>query len=188
LNGDGYISREELRKMFQAYFALSMDLVRVSVKVMEEDMLANFDDDGTKPVSAAFGAPSTLNDSSHRQETELSQKQPESSEILSIADRLEDDGMEAELSDVSIPNKRRVSFDLPTASPTTYDLRPSLPYMRDEDHVPIVETISQDAIEEMVQQVFLVAGCEKQGKLTLEDFKTVVEYDANILSWYNSFM
>jgi hypothetical protein len=166
--------------MFQAYFALSMDLVRVSVKVMEEDMLANFDDEGTKPVSAAFGAPSTLNDGNHRPEMDIPQKLPE---LSNVEDRIDDDIADASLPDVLIPNKRRVSFDLPSASPTTYDMRPSLPYMRDDDHVPVVETISQDAIEEMVQQVFLVAGCEKKGKLTLDDFKTVVEYDANILSW-----
>lgn len=43
--------------MFKAYFHLSMELVRDVVKTMEEGMMENFDDEGSKPVSAAFSAP-----------------------------------------------------------------------------------------------------------------------------------
>lgn len=43
--------------MFKAYFHLSMELVRDVVKTMEEGMLLSFDDEGSKPVSAAFAAP-----------------------------------------------------------------------------------------------------------------------------------
>jgi hypothetical protein len=170
--------------MFHAYFALSMDLVRVSVKVMEENMLESFDDDGTKPVSAAFGAPSTLIDG-NLTHNEPRQKPPvsETTEISSISHRIEADMMDPSYPDVNIPPKRRVSFDIAGETPTTFDIRPSIPYMRDEDYEPVVESLSQDAIEEMVQQVFTIAGKENQDYLNLDDFRTVVDYDTNILAW-----
>ncbi|KAJ3163281.1 hypothetical protein HDU88_006379 [Geranomyces variabilis] len=58
LNDDGRISREELHRMFKAYFHLSMELVRDVVKTMEEGMMESFDDEAAKPVSAAFAGPS----------------------------------------------------------------------------------------------------------------------------------
>ncbi|KAI9152648.1 hypothetical protein H9P43_009444 [Blastocladiella emersonii ATCC 22665] len=57
LDGDGKITKAELHAMFKAYFHLSMELVRDVVKAMEEEMMASFDDDNNKPVSAAFTAP-----------------------------------------------------------------------------------------------------------------------------------
>ncbi|KNC69992.1 hypothetical protein SARC_17485, partial [Sphaeroforma arctica JP610] len=36
LDNSGYITRDELRKMFKAYFYLSMELVRDVVKALEE--------------------------------------------------------------------------------------------------------------------------------------------------------
>ncbi|KAJ3111694.1 hypothetical protein HDU96_005447 [Phlyctochytrium bullatum] len=58
IDGDGVISREELHRMFKAYFYLSMELVRDYVKTMEEGMMETFDDEASKPVSASFAAPS----------------------------------------------------------------------------------------------------------------------------------
>lgn len=43
--------------MFKAYFHLSMELVRDVVKTMEEGMMESFDDEASKPISAAFSAP-----------------------------------------------------------------------------------------------------------------------------------
>ncbi|KAJ3187581.1 hypothetical protein HK101_009347 [Irineochytrium annulatum] len=57
IDGDGVISREELHRMFKAYFYLSMELVRDFVKIMEEGMMETFDDEASKPVSASFAAP-----------------------------------------------------------------------------------------------------------------------------------
>ncbi|ORZ33782.1 hypothetical protein BCR44DRAFT_1415683 [Catenaria anguillulae PL171] len=61
LDGDGKITRQELHAMFKAYFHLSMELVRDVVKAMEEEMMATFDEDANKPVSAAFTAPIPAN-------------------------------------------------------------------------------------------------------------------------------
>jgi hypothetical protein len=60
LDGDGIISRQELLKMFKAYFHLSMELVRDVVKTMEEGMMESFDDEASKPISASFSAPIPL--------------------------------------------------------------------------------------------------------------------------------
>ncbi|KAJ3083902.1 hypothetical protein HDU99_005033 [Rhizoclosmatium hyalinum] len=57
LNSDGKISREELHRMFKAYFYLSMQLVRDYVKTVEQEMMDTFDDEASKPVSASFTAP-----------------------------------------------------------------------------------------------------------------------------------
>jgi len=48
------IDREELYKMFKAYFYLSMEAVREAVKVIEEELILNFHEDASNPVSSAF--------------------------------------------------------------------------------------------------------------------------------------
>ena len=40
LNNSGYLSRDELRSMFKAYFLLSMELVRDLVKALEEELVS----------------------------------------------------------------------------------------------------------------------------------------------------
>ncbi|KAJ3357534.1 hypothetical protein HDU83_006260 [Entophlyctis luteolus] len=57
IDGDGKISRQELHRMFKAYFYLSMQLVRDYVKTVEQEMMDTFDDEAAKPVSASFTAP-----------------------------------------------------------------------------------------------------------------------------------
>lgn len=57
LDGDGYISREELHEMFKAYFYLSMELIRDVVKTMENDLMNNFEYQPGQPISSTFTAP-----------------------------------------------------------------------------------------------------------------------------------
>ncbi|KAF9278175.1 hypothetical protein BGZ68_008750 [Mortierella alpina] len=57
LDGDGYISREELHEMFKAYFYLSMELIRDVVKTMENDLISNFEFQAGMPLSSTFTAP-----------------------------------------------------------------------------------------------------------------------------------
>ncbi|KAF9115766.1 hypothetical protein BGX27_006548 [Mortierella sp. AM989] len=57
LDGDGYISKEELHEMFKAYFYLSMELIRDVVKSMENDMISNFEYQPGMPISSTFTAP-----------------------------------------------------------------------------------------------------------------------------------
>jgi len=56
LDGDGFITKEELYKMFRAYFYLSMEAVRDALKVVEDVVVTNFDDESPNPVSAAFAS------------------------------------------------------------------------------------------------------------------------------------
>lgn len=246
LNGDGFISRDELRKMFKSYFLLSMELVRGVVKVMEEGMLDTFDDEAEKPVSAAFGAPSTLNNSGDgdrggasslsstggqdadkddvgRQQLMLEKEQTNSNLIHTHLQSLSDmsslstsgvvvtesqtdapvpsskpvhhpvlslqvDGNSATLSSphltatgASIKQSfpRRTSLDM--SSPLS---RNSVPSLLDQDQLPLMESISHDAIEEMVEQVFLIAHVPADCDfMSFEEFRIVVEQDVNILAW-----
>ncbi|KAF9958285.1 hypothetical protein BGZ65_001532 [Modicella reniformis] len=57
LDGDGYISREELHEMFKAYFYLSMELIRDVVKTMENDLINSFEYQPGMPISSTFTAP-----------------------------------------------------------------------------------------------------------------------------------
>ena len=57
IDGDGYISREDLHKMLKAYHQISVELVRDIVKSCEEEMMASYDDSGSRPISAVFNAP-----------------------------------------------------------------------------------------------------------------------------------
>jgi Ca2+-binding EF-hand superfamily protein len=164
LDGDGRITRDDLLQMFKAYFEISMELVRGSVKLIEEGMLEQFDDQDNKPVSAAFGAPTSLDtDSNHH--TDL-KDQP----------RL----------DLGSPNDFLFTRYEPTfnISPTkTLDLRPSLAFLGENDHVPVIENISQDAINEMIQIIFDQIENSHGEYLTLEDFIKAVDIDVNIIAW-----
>ncbi|KAG0250732.1 hypothetical protein DFQ27_009227, partial [Actinomortierella ambigua] len=57
LDGDGFISREELYEMFKAYFNLSMELIKDVVKTMENGLVDSFEYQPGVPVSATFTAP-----------------------------------------------------------------------------------------------------------------------------------
>lgn len=60
LNNDGLITKDEFRKLLKAYFRLSMELVRDVVKVLQDGIMQNFDDESLHPVSAAFPPPPSL--------------------------------------------------------------------------------------------------------------------------------
>ncbi|TPX47983.1 hypothetical protein SeLEV6574_g02312, partial [Synchytrium endobioticum] len=90
LDGDGFISRSELHRMFKAYFHLSMELVRDVVKTMEEGMMESFDDEAAKPVSAAFAAPIPSSGAAHDDDSDESGKQkvePSSSSCTASSNR-----------------------------------------------------------------------------------------------------
>lgn len=197
LNNDGLVSRDELRKMFKSYFLLSMELVRGVVKVMEEGMLDNFDDEAENPVSAAFGAPSTQQGDGPSNNvgpgpSQDKKEDRDAFELLQMTDSivlghattsdrpplLQTDFQSPSVSSSSRTQRdqRRPSWDSPVSS---------IPFNTDEDHmIPIMESISQDAIEEMVQQVFTLAGAQERNDITIDEFKMVVEQDPNILAWY----
>jgi hypothetical protein len=191
LDGNGLLSRDEFRAMFKSYFLISMELVRGVVKVMEEGMLENFDDEASKPVSAAFGAPSTLNDNADMFDAS-SEPTPTKEESLAVTDSPPLNSSVAEHKMTTTPAHSSRLEDLEqfdaklteiALSPASLDVRPALAFMANDEHVPVMESISNDAIEEMVNQVFAIAGAQNQDEITLEQFEKVVESDVNVLAW-----
>ncbi|TPX53871.1 hypothetical protein PhCBS80983_g06116 [Powellomyces hirtus] len=283
LNEDGFISRDELHRMFKAYFHLSMELVRDVVKTMEEGMMESFDDEAAKPVSAAFAGPSgpytgdvgaSSSDEGEDDDADLANPS-RSKRILKHAKRATEDGYDilsnfasgggssagpcgiptrprrgssaetspsyAAMTQSQVPNLlispqsshnqppssslsshntsttrpirrlnlRRSLPHLSTSSPLRMSLNPSSPQAFGlpsptpasaiEEQWPIMEAMSQDAIEEMVDKVFEMAGksesnrqyhqhqrLEQDDGLTYEDFAAVVELDSNLLAWFEA--
>ncbi|KAF3924665.1 hypothetical protein AA313_de0205147 [Arthrobotrys entomopaga] len=60
LDGDGYIERKDVLKMFRAYYALQKDLVKDLIAGVEDDMMESTQAQnvihGSQPLSAAFSA------------------------------------------------------------------------------------------------------------------------------------
>ena len=51
---------------------------------------------------------------------------------------------------------------------------------------PIMESMSQDALAEMVNKTFASAGAQNKDVIQYEEFKLVVESDANLLAWFEA--
>lgn len=51
---------------------------------------------------------------------------------------------------------------------------------------PMMEAMSQDAIEEMVGNIFKCADLERDGRMTFEEFKTWAVLDNTILAWFDA--
>lgn len=177
LNQDRLISRTELHAMFTAYFQLSMDLVKSAVKTMEDGLMDNFDDQGNKPVSASFSA-----------------HVPTSSRVpTSDIDRVKRK-QESEVGGGGGPSRqtRRVSSHRPSLLIHPFMISPDKelsPWLNgdlsDDDQAPFVmEAMTQEAIDEMVQVVFQLANASHLESLDYQSFKTAVEKDSNVLSWF----
>ncbi|XP_032218667.1 uncharacterized protein LOC116601905 [Nematostella vectensis] len=135
----GYITKENLRQMFKAYFNVSLELVRDVVRSCEEEMMAAFDDAGDKPVSAVFNAPIP------------SDTEPSTS------------------------GKPNMHFHHPGSG------------RREEDGTwPVMEAMSQDAIDEMVEHVFAYADADKNGEISYEEFKVWATCDSTLLAWFEA--
>eukprot|EP00127_Corallochytrium_limacisporum_P004594 Clim_evm8s169 gene=Clim_evmTU8s169 len=130
LGNTGYITRDDLHRMYKAYFYLSMELVRDVVKALEEEMMVSFDDEDGKPVSAAFTAP--------------------------------------------IP---RESSSFTNVKATGEDDKPMW---------PVMEAMSQDAIEEMVDNAFKHADVNGDGMIDYEEFKAWAVTDATMVAWFEA--
>lgn len=132
LDGSGYITRDELRLMFRAYFHLSIELVRDVVKAKEEEILANFDDTDNKPVSSVFNVPIPT-------------------------DMGPEEGSNGDTSE-SVNTKMW----------------------------PVMESMSQDAIEQMVNNAFENADKDMDGKIYYEEFKNWALSDPTMTDWLES--
>ena len=55
-----------------------------------------------------------------------------------------------------------------------------------EEKFPIMETMSQGAINEMVDKTFKSIQTEKEGYINFEEFKECVQTDSSIVSWFEA--
>eukprot|EP00053_Salpingoeca_punica_P000652 m.29700 g.29700 ORF g.29700 m.29700 type:complete len:411 (-) comp10467_c0_seq1:223-1455(-) len=149
VSNSGFITRDELRRMFKAYFLLSTELVRDVVKALEEEMMINFNDKSDKPVSAVFTAPIPPGE-----ETTFDKRTSRSS-----------------LSSSSLNESMNVSRSLEPSQ---------------ENVSLLMEAMSQDAIEELVNTAFAHADLDGDDRLSFEEFKVWATSDPTMIAWFDS--
>lgn len=164
--------------MFTAYFRLSMELVRDVVKTMEEGLIDQFDDEDAKPVSSNFTAPIPENDLDAEKEG-LTQKKLAQAKEKKMT--------------INVRVKQSVQYTPTTYSPQSPELKLSTyPPLREieallksptfsEDRYPMIESLSQDAIEELVERIF-----DKEERLSLSQFTKIAEKDTNLLAYFEA--
>ncbi|CEP16398.1 hypothetical protein [Parasitella parasitica] len=241
LDEDGYISRDELYRMYKSYFYLSMELVRDVVSAMEDEMMDTFEFSASQPVSAAFNVamPSTPSDrnlsenddddddddddnenegvvlSGSQKDQYMAEAGPSSSkrikkkryplkedhflqqytieaeqaQALSTASQAQVDDM---ADNVLRSDSQRLSMsskyneDEKTNMATTLEQRQPQGKKTWEEKFPIMETMSQGAINEMVDKTFKSIQTEREGYINFEEFKECVQTDASIVSWFEA--
>eukprot|EP01136_Pigoraptor_vietnamica_P037515 Opistho-1_new@105551 len=288
--GTGFVTRDELQRMFTAYFHLSMDVVRDVVKALEEEMMAGFEDDGGKPVSAVFTAPiprdgeprhtrkrrsaaeededydgdaETMRRRSRQQQRSMDDadlpgpSHPaaqngtddllyESSTGASIRERRDElsprqlrraavrsrHSIEGESNSASLSSQpRALRTTLPRGGGRYEDDEPETPTRRnswrrgetppatpsrahedgfflgrsatssptkrsrrgphrslssrDESMWPVMEAMSQDAINEMVDKAFQAADADRDGRISLDEFRAWAIADPSMTAWFD---
>lgn len=207
LDNDGYISRDELYRMFKSYFYLSMELVRDVVSAMEDEMMDNFEFSASQPVSAAFniGIPSSSSSQQHsnsNSEDENENTNEHGGGGHSSASRnrrryphkeahfehqyAHGDGSPtstATMDGSHLKNKQRQT-SINSGNPVQQQ-QPA-PKKTWEEKFPIMETMSQDAINEMVDKTFKSINVKREGYISLDEFKQCVQADSSIVSWFES--
>lgn len=200
LDNDGYISRDELYRMFKSYFYLSMELVRDVVSAKEDEMMDNFEFSASQPVSAAFniGIPSSSssqhhsnssseeeNDntneqgghtSAHRQRRRYPHKEAHFEHQYAHGD--------APTSTTTVDGSHLKNKQRQISSSSNNQVPP--PKKTWEEKFPIMETMSQDAINEMVDKTFKSINVKREGYISLDEFKQCVQADSSIVSWFES--
>ncbi|CDS09043.1 hypothetical protein LRAMOSA10403 [Lichtheimia ramosa] len=201
LDNDGYISRDELYRMFKSYFYLSMELVRDVVSAMEDEMMDNFEFSASQPVSAAFniGIPSSSSSqhhsnsssedenehtneqgghtSAHRQRRRYPHKEAHFDHQYAHGD--------APTSTTTVDGSHLKNKQRQTSTSSNNQVPPP-PKKTWEEKFPIMETMSQDAINEMVDKTFKSINVKREGYISLDEFKQCVQADSSIVSWFES--
>lgn len=152
--------------MYKAYFHLSMELVRDVVKSMETELVENFDEFDSKPVSSSFNAPITS--SGAPVIDTLAANEREDTRILPSPIKIQP-----------------VSF--PT-SPINLNTSPVLLNGKLVTHAefPVMEAMGQSALEKMVSQTFLDASAEDKELMNYTEFYCAAEKDSNLLAWFEA--
>ncbi|KAI8641756.1 hypothetical protein BD408DRAFT_201310 [Parasitella parasitica] len=234
LDEDGYISRDELYRMYKSYFYLSMELVRDVVSAMEDEMMDTFEFSASQPVSAAFNVamPSTPTDrNSSEDEDDDSEEEAtgsqsnqyvaeagpsnskkikkkryplkedhflrqyameaEQAQALSTAshaqvDDMADNVLRSDSQRLSMSSKSNEYERPPAASQLSLEQQQPQGKKAWEEKFPIMETMSQGAINEMVDKTFKSIQTEREGYINFEEFKECVQSDSSIVSWFEA--
>lgn len=149
--------------MFKAYFHLSMELVRDVVKTMETELVENFDEFDSKPVSSSFNAPIT-------------------SSGAPGVDKVDNEGSRI------LPSPIKIQTFSNPSSPIDLNSSPVLMNGKLAFHsdFPVMEAMGQTALDEMVSQTFLDASASKKEFLTYSEFYCAAEKDVNLLAWFEA--
>jgi hypothetical protein len=164
LNGDGQISKAELRRMYKAYFHLSMELVRDVVKTMEDGLLETFDDQDAKPTSAAFSAPIVSSGPPTDSKPEQTDEE-ETENAPMILGKLD-------------------SLSVAPSAPSSPTMLHGQVFFHED--FPVMEAMSQQALDEMVEQTFADAEAVGRDELDFSSFCIAAEKDPNLLSWFEA--
>ncbi|KAI8372847.1 uncharacterized protein BYT42DRAFT_616052 [Radiomyces spectabilis] len=211
LDEDGYISRDELYCMYKSYFYLSMELVRDVVSAMEDEMMDTFEFSASQPVSAAFNVAmpqSSSGRSDHGGDQAGDAGGQESSPSRHPYPLKEDHFAQQYAQEATHAES---SFHHDSGMDNAYDKQGHADYpFRNDDHsmihrrkdkqplatanpkrvweekFPIMETMSQDAINEMVDKTFKSIDTQRPGYISFEEFKQCVQTDASIVSWFEA--
>ncbi|KAI9281549.1 hypothetical protein BY458DRAFT_498904 [Sporodiniella umbellata] len=210
LDNDGYISRDELYRMYKSYFYLSMELVRDVVSAMEDEMMDSFEFSASQPVSAAFNVaiPSTSSDRRYSEDednddngegdgTEAGPSTKKRKYPIKEDHFLRQYAIEAEhvrsLANASEAEINAITADaLRTDSKKIIATKDSLNNGQKngkkawEEKFPIMETMTQGAINEMVDKTFKSIKTEREGYINFEEFKQCVQTDSSIVSWFEA--
>lgn len=220
LDEDGYISRDELYRMYKSYFYLSMELVRDVVSGMEDEMMDTFEFSASQPVSSAFNVamPSTPSDRNNSEEENSSNEdepgpssssssskkkypvkedhfkqqytiEAEQAQALATAS----DAQIKEMTDTllrSDSQRLTMSKNLTDQDKLMFEEKKKKCETQGkkawEEKFPIMETMSQGAINEMVDKTFKSIQTEREGFINFEEFKECVQTDSSIVSWFEA--
>eukprot|EP00126_Sphaerothecum_destruens_P002988 Sdes_comp16434_c0_seq1m5774 len=174
LDSNGFISRHELHKMFKAYFYLSMELVRDVVKALEEEMFANFNDEGGKPVSSLFTAPIPRDSDSSSHEKPAQDEPVIFSPDAGAAPRASLNNLAEDLRGSGKAAHRKISSSRNFSSGQFGDMW------------PVMEEMSQDAISEMVENAFKSADLDDDGFISFEEFQVWAATDSTMIAWFEA--
>ncbi|KAL0088548.1 hypothetical protein F4703DRAFT_1792712 [Phycomyces blakesleeanus] len=239
LDEDGFISRDELYRMFKSYFYLSMELVRDVVSAMEDEMIDNFEFSASQPVSSAFNVaiPSPASEDSSEDDEENEEENSNrninananantNSTAVTSTDTAITAGTTGTTGTIGTTSSSRQRRRYPAKenyfdeqARNASDPAASLPKdkggligsdnsdngdkggkrswekekMADqgkkkawEEKFPIMETMSQDAINEMVEKTFKSIDTVRDGYISFEEFKRCVQADSSIVSWFEA--
>jgi Ca2+-binding EF-hand superfamily protein len=197
LDNDGYISKEDLRKMYRAYFNLSMELVRDAVRAIEQEMLEEFDEKTQKPVSAAFTAPIPESQSPPQQQQQQRPLKllPSSSASPASASGPGHMMLSSPVAE-TLAGRRMGILPSPLTSPQAFPHSLALHQMLStptsaaspiaEPFLPVMESMSQDAIEEMVERTFLAVDRHGNGRISYDEFEAFVQNDSTLIAWFEA--